>query len=713
MAKNPKDIKDEALKFVLKAYEVYSNRKDLENKWIKYDKIYNSIPDDKEKSKLRENAGLADLFPPAARRCVRALLNFCDEALWAQSPSFKLKGVGGKGDDKRAEINTRILQLQMEKIGFRVKLLKHLENQIKFGFGIAKVPYIKKKKYYFQGRQRPPILEIMKNILMGQSLNKDSAVVYDNIDFIALSPFNVYWDYTRVWAEQEAVIEKISEVCESDLRILAKTYPQHYFGIEEYLSNFENQEGFKDSERENVLDILPHTNEMTGLSGSFSIKKKTHELLECWCNFDIDGDGIDEECIIVIIDRKQVIRMELNPYDLQEKPYLFSKWEDIEGAASLGMGVCQLAEKSQEALNTFTNQLMDDMIMILDNMWLVDEQAVQSTDQLKSRPRGIIKILSGANISNAIMPLRPPDVSTAAIKAIAMIKDDIYQVTGATVSLQGLPARYDTTATESRQMGDSAQRDIFVKLRSLEDNIIKQFLRRAYSYNLQYLDTDTIKKIVGIDAFEGYLQENGKDVLSYKDISEVIKDDYDFIPLGITEIENKIIKGQQAMNLFNIALKSPPGIWNYKALAKLIVKYIGDNDLSILADEIDETLIAPKDENILLEQGEKPSAKPIENHIEHIQMHQQAVLPLNFAKLRDEHIKQHERLYQIQLMQQQQMLQQQFMAQQAQLAKGKGEGMPPQEQPVFAPKGITPEQAGQVPGMAYPPVSLGGDLGQV
>ncbi|MDR3244567.1 MAG: hypothetical protein LBT79_07435 [Elusimicrobiota bacterium] len=707
MAKTAQEIKDKALKFVLNAYKIYSNRAEAENKWILWDKIYNCIPDKKNYD------GVANLFPPATRKAVRTLLNFCDTNLWEQSPSFKLKGVGGKGDNERAEINTRILELQMEKINFRRKMRDFLEKQIKFGFAIAKVPYVQKKKYFIKNKQKPNFLEMIKNFLMGNVLDKETISTYDNIDFIPLSPFNVFWDYSKNWYEQEAIIEKMTQVSESDLRLLEKTSSEHYFGIKKALDEMEISGGGDSEDNKNKLDVMPHTQDITGLSGSFNIHKKTHELLECWCSFDIDDDGIDEECVIVILDRKEVIRLELNPYDIQEKPYVFDKWEDIEEAESLGAGVVQLAERSRMALNDFTNQLMDNITMILNNMWIYDELSGITADQLKSRPRGLIKSNNGVD---AVKPLRPPDNTSAALRGVQMSKDDIAQISGATSNMQGLPARYDTTATEARQMGDGSQRDVFVKLRSIEDNVIKQFLRRAYSYNIQYLDTETVKKIIGIDAFKAYLVNSGKDITSdkYSGVSDILLGDYDFIPLGITQIENKIVKGQQAMNLFNIALKSPNGIWNIKGIAASVCKYVGDGDTSLLADNIDNTLLSPQDENTLMGQGEKPSAKMIENHLQHIQIHGLAQLPPAFEPIRQEHIKQHEQMLNIQQQQQRQALQQQFMAQQAAaMAQMQKQGLPNQEQPNFAPKGITPAQAGQVPNMVNPPVSLGGTGGQI
>lgn len=692
------ELKERAKDFVINTFTTYSNRAELEDKWEKWDRMYNSIP-----SKTTYD-GVANLFPPATRRAVKASINFCDEALWGQSPSFKLEGIGGREDQKRAEINTKILQIQQEKINFRQKMRLFLEKDCVFGFCIAKVPYVLKEKYVIKDlKNRKNLMQSIIDKLFDVPTEKTRVPIYDNIDFIPLSPFNIYWDYFRNWEDQEAIIEKISNVSESTLRLMQKASPESYFDIGAILDEMgEHNETMEDNPPKS--EKMAHTSTITGLTGDFNVKKKRHELLECWCNFDIDNDGIDEECVIVILDRKHVIRLELNPYDVQLKPYVFHKWEDIEEADSLGLGIVQLAEKSQEALNDFTNQLMDDITLSLDCMWLVDDMAGISNGQLKSRPKGIIRSSAGVD---AVKPLRPPDVTAAGMKGIAMSKDDIYQVTGATVSMQGMPARYDTTATEASQMNNASQRDIFSKLRSLEDTVIKGFLRRAYSYNLQFMSTNDVKMIVGSDSFAAFLRDKGKSVGDKNyDISEVLMADYDFIPLGITQIENKIIKGQQLMNLYNIALSSPAGIWNIKELAKQIVKYVADGNTDVLEKDVDQILLDPNDENILMEQGEKPNAKLMENHEMHILVHQSAALPAEFEPIRQEHIQQHLQFMQAQAAQKMQAMQARALQLQEATVQ---RGLPPQEQPVFAPKGITEEQAGEVPGYVQPPVSLGGE----
>lgn len=678
-----------ALDFVLNTYASYEKRSETEDKWTLSDKLYNCL------GGKHTYDGVANLFPPATRRAVRSLLNFCDESIFGKSPNFTIKGIGGENDEKRAKINEKIIAVQLEKINFRTKAREFLEKTIIKGTGIAKIQWKVKEKYIVkQKNDRKNLMSMLKDFMLGTidiKEIKSKVPIYDNVDFVPIQLENIYWDFYTKWEEQEAVIEKINNVTNSSLRLLAQS-DESYFGIEEYLRN--NETGIV---AEDVTIKNPHTRDLVGASDELRVKKNRHELLECWCNFDIDNDGIDEECVITVIDKQKVIRCELNPYDIQEKPYVMFKWEDIDNCESLGQGAVSLAEKSQLALNDFTNQLMDDITMILDCMMVVDAQAGIAKSQMKSRPHGIITSNNGVD---GIKFIRPPDVTNAALRAIAMTKDDIMEITGATANMQGLPARYDTTAKEAMLMQNSSQRDLFTKLRTFEDVVLKQMLRKIYAYNLQYLSVNDVKKLIGKEAFSAYLLDTKTDKV--EDLSDVLIGDYDFVPLSVSQTENKIIKGQQLMNLYNMAIKSPAGIWNIAELAKKIAEILNDGDISICAKEIDSKLYSPQDENILMSQGEAPFAKPQENHREHIRIHSMLELPESYQKIRLEHINEHIKFMQMDEQRQQNILQQEILKTMAD-KNNKSAGVPQQEQPLFAPKGITEEQAGQVPNVINPP----------
>lgn len=657
------DIHERAKKFVLDSFTVFANRQGLEDFWCKWDKQYNCISNEKFYE------GTANLFPPDTRTAVKTFVNFIDETIFSADPKFQIKGQGGPNDSLKAEAIYSLLDWQQEKAKVRMKLRRMLERYlVKYGIAIIKVVWKVDEKFVVaDAAQRVR----MKQFVAGEYhdiIDKSVKTIYDNVDFQVKDLHSMYWNYFKDWDQQKIIIER-SEADESHLRLLAR---KGVYNSAAVTAAIEGKTG--DSSKsviESVAEKYSHIQEITGLSGDFNSPGRQHELLEAWCNFDLDGDGIEEECLITVLDREYIVRCEINPYDIQEKPYLWVAWEGIEGT-SLGTGVPQLAEKSQIALNDFTNQIMDNITAILDCMKVVDDLAEISDSQLKSRPNGIIRSKAGVD---AVRFLPPSLTANEGLKAVAMAKEDIRSGTGATMSLQGLPARYGTTASEYQQQGTASARDVFAKVREIEDRIIKEFLRKAYCYDLQFMAREDFIRILGEKAAP--LIGTIDDPLLVK---EAIRGDYDFVPLGATQLENKVIKAQQILNFLNITVKLPPGIVNLPVLVREAWKFTGgSNAVDIILPQPDSVLMAPQDENILMAQGERPQAKPMENHMAHLSTHSQAVLTPEQEPIRQQHMGEH-----------------QMMANQMnQSMQGQG-GLPPQEQPRLAPSGITPNTIGEV-----------------
>ena len=655
------DINERAKKFVLDSFITMSNREGLESLWERWDKQYNCITNEKYYE------GTANLFPPETRTACKTFINFIDETIFSADPKFSIKGTGGPNDSEKATAIYDLLDWQQEKAKVRMNLRRMLERYlIKYGVAIVKVVWKVDEKFVVSDANQR---ERMKQFVAGEFhdvIDKKVKTIYDNVDFQVKDVHSMYWNYFKDWDQQKIIIERL-EVDESHLRLMAKMGIYNSTMVESAISSDVSS---KKSLIESIASKYSHIQDITGLSGDFNPPGKLYEVLEAWCNFDLDGDGIEEECLITVLDREYVVRCELNPYDIQEKPYLWVCWEGLEGT-SLGMGVPQLAEKSQIALNDFTNQIMDNITAILDCMKVVDDLAEIPDSQLKSRPNGIIRSKTGVE---AVKFLPPALTANEGLKAVQMAKEDIRSGTGATMSLQGLPSRYGTTASEYQAQGTASARDVFAKVREIEDRIIKEFLRKAYSYNLQFMSREDFIRVLG---------EKAASLLGTIDdpilVREAIRGDFDFIPLGVTQLENKVIKGQMILNFLNITASLPPGIVDIPKLVSKAWKYVGDGE-NILLPQPDSILMTAEDENILMLQGERPQAKPMENHLQHLAIHQQVILPPEFEPIRQQHMAEHQAIAN----QMQQM--------------GQG-GLPPQEQPRLRPDLMTPEKVGAVPGL--------------
>ncbi len=677
---NVEGIEERALKFVMDSFTIYKDRSGLETKWEEADKIYNCIPSEKFYE------GVSNQYPPETRKACKSLINFADETAFSSDPPFRIKGEGGNNDKRRADLDMRMLSRDMAKSEMRMKMRSRgYENLVKYGILIVKAPYmLNERKVIADAAERSKIRTgIFSNIMsMITGAQKKTETLFDGTGFEVMDIHAMYWNYYRKWEEQDCIIERrIVSWNHLKANEMRRTADGTIVGVYRNLDKVLADESAELGKDETIDEKFSHIADITGLSGSYKTSGKRYELLEAWCNFDLDGDGIDEECVIVVLNGKYVIRVDPNPFDLQRKIYYQALWEGVEGT-SIGIGVPQICKRDQIALNDYMNQVMDNITQILNNMWIVDSLAGIPDAQLKSRPNGIIKSQVGID---AVRPLEKPLTTDHGLRAVAVVKESIQSNSGASVSFQGLPSKYNTTATEVQSSNNAAARDVFTKIRMLEDHVIRPWLRQARSNNWQFRSREEMVRIFGKDAA---LVVSSSDASAIRD--EMLRDD-DIVVLGATQIENKVIKVQQLINYLNVAAGTGQGIVNFPLLHAKIWEQLGDGDTNMILPQPTDEMVSPNDENILMSQGETCTAKPQENHRQHIMAHSSHPFPMEFREIVNNHIQQHIMIEQARA--------QQMLMQNAQQQMGGGSPIQPQMQPRLAPDPMTEQNVGKMTNM--------------
>ena len=418
------------------------------------------------------------------------------------------------------------------------------------------------------------------------------------------------------------------------------------------------------------------------------------------CLFDIYQDWFDEWCVITVAlgvkdaDGEmggKCIRLDLESSGLQENPTQLCTWDELEDM-SLGMGIPQVCHRDQMVLNDFKNQTLDCGSEILNCVRAYDEEAIGDGQNLQTWPRKTIR--TKGNPAEIIAFIRPPNIMNEASACMNMSEKDIQNGSRATVALQGQNARYDTTGTEYTQMNNAAMRGLLSKIKVFEDLVLKVYKKFQYSYNEKFLSRDTLIAIIGKKAATALLKDPDDPTgIKERAVKDVIMGDYDFMPLGVTQTESKVIRGQQKINFLNIAIKVEqvkPGTVNIPFLTSKIWDDLGDGDNQILLPQITDPEIDPNIENILIGQGGDVPVNPIDIDDAHLAIHTPYVVLPELMGMKIKHIKAHL------LQKQKKMLQMQ-----AQAGAGAQAGANVRQQPNFQPK---LPNAGGVPGVVSPPV---------
>lgn len=266
------------------------------------------------------------------------------------------------------------------------------------------------------------------------------------------------------------------------------------------------------------------------------------ELLEWQMKYDLDGDGIDEECHVVIANRTVLVRAIPNPYYHQKRSLIKVCFCKVPGEW-YGIGLIEPVISLINQLITVRRQRLDNITLILNRMWKVKATADIDPTKLVASPNGIVLVDEMTDIE----PLEIPDVTQTSFQDANQILNDIF---AATVP-QSLTGSIDDMGSKGGSIGVGAVRanisqaleKFATAAKAIEDEGVKPVLNLMYQLDLQYLNTDEV-----IRAFYGKLFPNPDAVTP-----EMIRANVSFKMTVLSEMVNTDIKIAQAQAFYTLA----------------------------------------------------------------------------------------------------------------------------------------------------------------
>lgn len=158
------------------------------------------------------------------------------------------------------------------------------------------------------------------------------------------------------------------------------------------------------------------------------------EVLEYWGLFAAEETGNEEEYLITLAN-DNVIRCEKNPYreifkdgavdELMLRPFVLLKDTDV-AHQFLGLGMIEPILRLLEELNDTRNQRMDNVTLIVDQMYYVLDEADVDEGDLVARGGGVVY----GSVPNGVTRLERGDVTESAYREEVVIKEDIQRALG-------------------------------------------------------------------------------------------------------------------------------------------------------------------------------------------------------------------------------------------------------------------------------------------
>lgn len=265
------------------------------------------------------------------------------------------------------------------------------------------------------------------------------------------------------------------------------------------------------------------------------------ELLEWWMKYDLDGDGIDEECQIIIANRTVVVRAIANPYYHQKRPVIKVCFCKVPGEW-YGVGLIEPVMSLINQLTTVRRQRLDNVTLILNRMWKVKSTADIDPTKLIATPNGVVLV----DNMDDIMPLEVNDVTQSSSSDCNQILNDIFAATvpqSLTGSIDDMKGTGSIGVGAVRANIAQALEKFATAARAIENEGIQKVLDLCYALDLQYLNTDEI-----IRAFYGRLFPDPSLVTP-----AMIRTNVTFRMTVLSEMVNTDVKVAQSQAFFTLA----------------------------------------------------------------------------------------------------------------------------------------------------------------
>lgn len=481
------EVDTEAHAFVMGAVKHYKNQRLIAG----YEDEWNAAENSYFNATQSFYQGISKVRVPALHNAVETIVPIIDKATFPPDGQF----FDVIPDDDKNQVLTEeaarakaLLSDQFRDMNLRCKLIGPTRNLCVYGTLIVKTRWEHKVKSRYK-----------RNAMGERELVWET--VFDNPDFSEVSIRDFYVDIKDEDMEgfvAERIVKNYQELLDSQdvFRNVEK--------LKEVKYTAEN-----DPEKRQA-DINKNLN--NHIYGSHEHKVEVFEGWGSIPKYFLTLDPADKEAgtyvdgFIVTTSAGVVLKIDDNPYDHQEKPYIRCRYIKVSGRF-YGLGVMTVNIPLEAELNTRRQQTLDMQTKNLRPKWVVDTNAEIDENQLRDEDEIVIKSATGVA---GIQPIRPNDMTASSIAAEQNTKQDIADGTGSKPVMSGTPnnANIDRTAVGVTSVVQGALSRIDLAGVNYDSELLKQLARHVWMLDQQYLDQPREVMISGM----GLIKVNPRDI---------------------------------------------------------------------------------------------------------------------------------------------------------------------------------------------------------
>ena len=187
------------------------------------------------------------------------------------------------------------------------------------------------------------------------------------------------------------------------------------------------------------------------------------------------------EVVAVIANGGQLLKLEANPYMMQDRPVIAFPWDVVPGRF-WGRGVCEKGYNSQKALDTELRARIDALALTIHPMMAVDASRLPRGSKLEIRPGKTI--LTNGNPQEILQPFNFGQVGQVTFAQAAQLQTMVQQATGAVDSagMQGVVNGEATAAGISMGLGAIIKRHKRTLINFQESFLLPMIEKSAWRY---------------------------------------------------------------------------------------------------------------------------------------------------------------------------------------------------------------------------------------
>ena len=390
-----------------------------QHKFDEYYRLWRGIwdPNDTERASERSR-----IISPALQQAVESSVAELEEATFGRGKWFDISDDLGDQDNQDVMFLRQKLTEDFEKTKIRKAVAECLINAAVFGTGVGEIVLEEIKE------MSPATQPIMGGDLTAVGVNIKDRVV---VKLRPVMPQNFLIDPLATSVEDAMGVAIDEFVSKHSVQILQEqgVYNEGYL-----------ESAAPDSDLEPDQDLTLYHDDKVRLTKYYGLVPR--DLLED-AGVDVEEDSQYVEAVVVIANGGQLLKAEVNPYMMQDRPVVAFPW-DVVPSRFWGRGVCEKGYNSQKALDTELRARIDALSLTIHPMMAIDATRLPRGARPEIRPGKMI--LTNGDPREVLQPFNFGQVGQITFAQAQALQQMVQQATGA-VDSAGIAGQVNGEAT--------------------------------------------------------------------------------------------------------------------------------------------------------------------------------------------------------------------------------------------------------------------------